>query len=138
MKEGQFIVSRRLFLSMAAAGLAWPQANGDPSEMIVRARRPEDLEMPNPGFSDFITPVDRFFVRTHVPVPAVDLAAWHLKIEGNVSVPLSLSMDELRRMPSFEFPAVLECAGNGRSFFEPAVAGLQWTNGAVGNGSWKG
>src|SRR5262249_49795850 len=46
--------------------------------------------------------------------------------------------DELRRMPSFELPAVLECAGNGRSFFEPAVPGLQWTNGAIGNGRWRG
>jgi sulfite oxidase len=134
-------VSRRVFLSMVAAGLAWPQTrSGEPSasEMIVRAKRPEDLEMPAAGFSDFITPIDRFFVRTHVPVPDVDLATWRLKIEGHVSTPLTLSMDDLRRMPSFELPAVLECAGNGRSFYEPAVAGLQWTNGAVGNGRWRG
>ena len=138
MREVQSIVSRRLFLSMAAAGLAWPQARVDQSEMIVRAKRPEDLEMPSSGFTDFVTPADRFFVRTHVEVPNVDLATWRLKIDGNVSAPLNLSMDELSRMPSFELPAVLECAGNGRSFYEPAVAGVQWANGAVGNGTWKG
>ena len=33
---------------------------------------------------------------------------------------------------------VLECAGNGRSFQDPPVAGLQWKNGAVGNGRWRG
>jgi hypothetical protein len=33
---------------------------------------------------------------------------------------------------------VLECAGNGRSFFDPPVAGLQWSNGAAGNGRWRG
>lgn len=134
-------VSRRVFLSMVAAGLAWPQTRlgeQSASEMIVRAKRPEDLEMPAAGFSDLITPIDRFFVRTHVAVPDVDLATWRLKIEGHVSTPLTLSMDELRRMPSFELPAVLECAGNGRSFYEPTVAGLQWTNGAVGNGRWRG
>jgi DMSO/TMAO reductase YedYZ molybdopterin-dependent catalytic subunit len=94
--------------------------------------------MPSSGFTDFITPADRFFVRTHVEVPHVDLAVWRLKIDGNVSAPLDLTMDELSRMPSFELPAVLECAGNGRSFYEPAVAGVQWANGAVGNGTWKG
>jgi DMSO/TMAO reductase YedYZ molybdopterin-dependent catalytic subunit len=123
---------------MAAAGLVWPQARVNQSELIVRAKRPEDLEMANSGFSEFVTPVDRFFVRTHVAVPRVDLAAWSLKIDGNVSTPLDLSMDQLRKMPSFELPAVLECAGNGRSFYEPPIAGLQWINGAVGNGSWKG
>jgi sulfite oxidase len=138
MKGRQSIVSRRLFLSMAVAGLAWPQGKVDPSDMSVRSKHPEDLEMSNSGFRDFITPVDRFFVRTHVAVPNVDLATWRLKIDGNVSTPLNLSMDELRRMPSFELAAVLECAGNGRSFYEPSAAGMQWTNGAVGNGSWKG
>jgi DMSO/TMAO reductase YedYZ molybdopterin-dependent catalytic subunit len=132
------LVSRRLFLSMALAGLAQPQAGVDPSEMIVRAKRPEDLEMPNSGFSDFITPVERFFVRTHVAVPNVDIATWRLKIDGNVAAPLTLSIDDLRKMPSFELPAVLECAGNGRSFYEPPVAGVQWANGAVGNGTWRG
>lgn len=135
------LVSRRAFISIAVAGLAWPQTPSDEHtvpEMIARATRPEDLEMPPAGFSDFITPTDRFFVRTHVAVPDVDLALWRLKVEGHVSTPLTLSMEELRRLPSFELPAVLECSGNGRSFYEPAVAGLQWTNGAVGNGSWKG
>ena len=141
MSQTLSFLSRRAFLSIAAAGLAWPQTRSDKesgSEMIVRARRPEDLEMPAAGFSDFITPIDRFFVRTHVAVPSIDLTTWRLKVEGHVSTPLTLSMDDLRRMPSFELPAVLECAGNGRAFYEPTVAGLQWTNGAVGNGRWRG
>jgi DMSO/TMAO reductase YedYZ molybdopterin-dependent catalytic subunit len=41
-------------------------------------------------------------------------------------------------MPSLELISVLECAGNGRVFFDPPVAGLQWTNGAVGNARWRG
>jgi len=121
------LVSRRVFLSMVAAGLAWPQTRPDEqsgSDMIVRAKRPEDLEMPAAGFSDFVTPIDHFFVRTHVAVPDVDLATWRLKIEGHVSTPLTLSMDELRRMPSSELPAVLQCAGNERSFYPPTGHGL--------------
>ena len=41
-------------------------------------------------------------------------------------------------MPAVELVAVVECAGNGRGFYEPAVPGLQWTGGSVGNGRWRG
>ena len=129
------MVSRRHFLIIAAARLLRPQ---NPQDMIVRSARPEDLEMPPAGFADFITPIDHFFVRTHVTVPRVDISEWRLKVEGHVATPLTLSMEDLRRMPLVELVGVLECAGNGRSFFSPPVAGLQWTTGAVGNGRWRG
>src|SRR4030095_6419670 len=90
------------------------------------------------GFDDFITPIGRFFVRSHVLVPKVDLSQWRLNVEGHVSKEITGGRDELRRMPSFELIGVLECAGNGRSFYDPPVAGLQWANGAVGNGRWRG
>jgi DMSO/TMAO reductase YedYZ molybdopterin-dependent catalytic subunit len=94
--------------------------------------------MPDAGFGDFITPIERFFVRSHTAVPKVDLADWRLKIEGHVSNPLTLTMEDLRKMPSVELLGVLECAGNGRAFYDPPVAGLQWRNGAAGNGRWRG
>ena len=100
--------------------------------------RPEDLEMPPAGFANFITPIEEFFVRSHVNVPKVDLSPWRLKVNGHVSNALELSMGDLQRMPSTEVIGVLECAGNGRSFYDPPVAGLQWKNGAVGNGRWRG
>jgi DMSO/TMAO reductase YedYZ molybdopterin-dependent catalytic subunit len=128
-------ISRRQLFIMAAAGLLWPQNR---EEMIVRSTRPEDLEMPASGFTGFITPSEQFFVRTHVGVPRVDIAEWRLKVDGHISAPLTLSMDDLRKMRSVELVGVLECAGNGRSFFNPPVPGLQWTNGAVGNGLWRG
>jgi DMSO/TMAO reductase YedYZ molybdopterin-dependent catalytic subunit len=61
-----------------------------------------------------------------------------LKIDGHVAAALTLTMDDLRRLPAVEFVAVLECAGNGRGFYEPSMAGLQWGHGAVGNGRWRG
>src|SRR5438105_9954560 len=47
-------------------------------------------------------------------------------------------MYELRKLPMVENVIVLELAGNGRSFFEPTIPGMQWTNGAVGNARWRG
>ena len=90
------------------------------------------------GFSDYITPIERFFVRTHVSVPRVDLADWRLTIDGDVATPVTLTMDDIRRLPRVELVSVLECAGNGRGFYEPSMPGLQWANGAVGNGRWRG
>lgn len=47
-------------------------------------------------------------------------------------------MQDLLRLPSKTVKAVLECAGNKRSLFEPKVFGEQWGKGAISQGSWKG
>src|SRR5208282_904006 len=66
------------------------------------------------------------------------LPDWRLSVDGEVATPLTLTMDDLKRLPSVELVSVVECAGNGRAFTEPPVPGLQWTNGSVGNGRWRG
>jgi sulfite oxidase len=35
-------------------------------------------------------------------------------------------------------PAVLQCSGNGRGFFQPTIPGVGWERGAVGNAEWSG
>jgi DMSO/TMAO reductase YedYZ molybdopterin-dependent catalytic subunit len=47
-------------------------------------------------------------------------------------------MAELRKLPRVVLVSVLECAGNGRSFYQPTVAGMQWRYGGVGNARWAG
>ena len=131
-------LSRRHFLFFSAAAVLQPGTSGGKRDMIVRSARPLDLEMPIEGFSDYITPLDRFFVRTHVYTPRVDIGQWRVTVDGEVANTLTLTMDDLRRMPSVELVSVLECAGNGRGFSEPSMAGLQWGHGAVGNGRWRG
>lgn len=106
--------------------------------MIVRSTRPEDLEMPIEGFKDDITPVERLFVRSHHYTPKVNLATWKLKIGGLVDKPVELTFEQIQKLPKVEVVAVMECAGNGRGFFRPSMAGLQWEHGAVGNVRWGG
>ena len=129
--------SRRSFFAMAAGGMLLGQDKAK-RDMITLSARPEDLEMPLSGFSDYITPAEHFFVRTHVYVPTVKIDEWRLKVEGEVGTPLVLTMEDIRKMPAVEMVAVTECAGNGRSFYQPNVPGLQWSNGSVGNGRWRG
>src|SRR5437016_2446981 len=131
------MIPRRSFLLLAGGALLRGQ-DRPKSGMLARSVRPEDLEMPLSGFSDYITPIEHFFVRTHVYVPRVNLSEWRLKVEGTVATPLTLTMEDLKMFPPVELVSVLECAGNGRRFYEPPVPGLQWGNGAVGNGRWRG
>jgi sulfite oxidase len=135
--------TRRELLAMlasAAAGGSVPRLNAQTPkrDMIVRSARPEDYELPINGFDSWITPIDRFFVRSHHYTPKVDPAQWKLELTGLVDAPFSLTLDELRKMPRVELVSVLECAGNGRGLFEPSMPGIQWTYGAVGNARWAG
>jgi DMSO/TMAO reductase YedYZ molybdopterin-dependent catalytic subunit len=90
-----------------------------------------------------LTPVEKFFVRNHTSTPLLDASSWRLDIHGSgVSRPLSLSLRDLRALPSTSVEAVIECAGNGRSFFTSqqgqSVSGTPWKLGAVGNARWRG
>ncbi|GAB2808806.1 sulfite oxidase [Lentzea nigeriaca] len=90
-----------------------------------------------------LVPVSKFFVRNHTSTPVLDGSAWRLRIFGSgVSRPLSLSLRDLRALPSCTVEAVIECAGNGRSFFTSqqgqSVPGTPWKLGAVGNARWRG
>jgi DMSO/TMAO reductase YedYZ molybdopterin-dependent catalytic subunit len=136
-------IPRRDFLLFAAAALLKGRdrlkaQDRTKRDMLSRSVRPEDLEMPLSGFSDYLTPVENFFVRTHVYVPLVDLSQWRLQVAGQVATPLTLTLDDLKKLPAAEIVSVLECAGNGRAFFQPPVPGLQWGHGAVGNARWRG
>ncbi len=106
--------------------------------MIVREKNPVNLEMPFGSHDDFITPVDRFYVRCHHPIPEIDVETWRLKIKGDVENPLELSYAELAEMETRTITVTMECAGNGRAFLEPQRAGAQWEGGAVGNAEWTG
>ena len=129
----------------ATAAALWPgdlaaQAlQGKDPRLVARSVRPPDFETPVALLDSFLTPNDVFYVRCHMPVPApLDEAAWKLGVQGEVATPLSLSVAELKQMPAASVTVTLECAGNGRVFFDPPVAGIQWRKGAVGTSKWTG
>ena len=99
---------------------------------------PENSETPLAAVRGWVTPTRLFFVRNHFDVPRIDAASWRLSVAGCVARPLSLSYDELNEMPQRTVLATLECAGNGRSFLSPRVAGVPWGAGAVAHAEWSG
>lgn len=150
--------SRRSFLTLAAAAAAGAMldpgpASADTVSPIVKPLPPEwftvfgsNAEMRWPAMRDqgYLVPVDRFFVRDHTSTPLIDADTWRLTVDGSGlrGGPAAFSLAELRRLPSEEAIAAVECAGNGRSFFTTqqgqAVTGTAWRLGAVGVARWRG
>lgn len=137
---------RQIFAAMLAATAARRLRGADQAPaiagkrpMILHNDRPEDLETPLRYFDSWVTPVDAFFVRQHLPRPApIDPAAYRLKINGLVGKECNLTLADLEKLPQHTVPATLECTGNGRGFYTPKVPGIQWGRGAVGNAEWSG
>jgi DMSO/TMAO reductase YedYZ molybdopterin-dependent catalytic subunit len=125
-------------LPRAAFGGLQAGATGKHSSLIARSARPVDFETPVELLDSFITPLDAFFVRGHMTAPAVDPQTWQLSVDGDVRAPRTMSVADLRALPAVSVTATLECAGNGRAFFDPPVAGIQWRKGAVGTSRWTG
>jgi sulfite oxidase len=107
------------------------------SSFDVVVDRPADLETPLGALGLPFTPNQLFFVRSHHGPPP-EGAAYALTVDGLGRDRLSLSLDELRSFPKTTLPAVLQCAGNGRAFFDPPVPGAQWRRGAAGQAKWAG
>jgi DMSO/TMAO reductase YedYZ molybdopterin-dependent catalytic subunit len=108
------------------------------NDLISRSEGIVNLEMPFSTLEEFVTPVEKFYVRCHFPVPQIGAAEWQLRVEGAVESPLQLTLDDLRALPQHTITATMECAGNGRSRLEPKVKGVSWDIGAVGNATWTG
>ena len=89
--------------------------------LVVLNEQPLSAETPPHLLDDAVTPTARHFVRNNgIPPAGMDPAGWRLTLDGLVEHPLSLGIDDLRRR--FEVVTArltLECAGNGRAFFDP-------------------
>jgi DMSO/TMAO reductase YedYZ molybdopterin-dependent catalytic subunit len=112
--------------------------NGTPPGLILREKDPENLEFPFSGLDRFITPNEKFYIRSHFATPTLDAKTWRLKVEGAVDKPLELSLDAIKAMSAQKQVALLECAGNGRAFLVPKVTGVSWELGVVSTAEWTG
>jgi DMSO/TMAO reductase YedYZ molybdopterin-dependent catalytic subunit len=167
--EGEGVSRRRLF---QLAGNALPLlAGGKPLTAAASADRqlspglPIQKPLPPEWFVRFGTnaetqwdsladvghevPNERFFVRNHTATPLIDPATWRLRVFGDglklrpgAGDAVEFSLRDLERLPSKRLTALIECAGNGRSFFASQqgvpASGTQWALGAVGVAEWRG
>jgi DMSO/TMAO reductase YedYZ molybdopterin-dependent catalytic subunit len=122
----------------AAAGLPVVRGPAEPG-LMVHGPEPLNCETSIEALvGGVVMPNARFYVRNHFSTPALDRAGWRLKVHGLVNRPLELGLRELLNMRSQSMIVTLECAGNGRSMFDPPVQGEQWHLGAVSTAEWTG
>jgi DMSO/TMAO reductase YedYZ molybdopterin-dependent catalytic subunit len=102
----------------------------------------------------YLTPNQLFFVRQSAATPRINERDWKLTVSGpGVTRPLEFTYDQFLALP--EVTSVIryvECAGNGRTFFNEVLGELtflegekgakislpQWRLGAVGVAEWTG
>jgi DMSO/TMAO reductase YedYZ molybdopterin-dependent catalytic subunit len=107
--------------------------------LVVHRANPLNCETSIPSLiGGVVMPNAHFYVRNHFPIPRLNAATWRLSVGGLVERPLSLSLSELKNMRSQTLVVTLECAGNGRSLFSPAIEGEKWDLGAVSTAEWTG
>jgi DMSO/TMAO reductase YedYZ molybdopterin-dependent catalytic subunit len=114
---------------------------GKSDKLVVIGEKPLVAETPESQLDDDTTPYEKFFIRNNgqVPEPAKDADAWRIKIDGEVNKPIEMALGELKtKFKPVTRRLVLECGGNGRSFFTPQARGNQWTNGGAGCAEWTG
>ena len=102
---------------------------------------PDTIETRRDGMAAPLTPAPTLFVRNYLPPPTDEIAAdpmrWGVEFEG-VAAPVRLTLRELLAFGSVTEVCVLQCAGNGRTFFSHDPEGTPWTVGAAGNVAWSG
>lgn len=162
---GQDRLGRRDFMNVVAWGAAGLAAAGASTAAAqAPATKPrilvkDDSRLINIGatvrtgpwhqFDTLVTPIEQFYVRNHYPTPTAEshpqLRAenWRLQIHGaSVERPVTLTYEDLLRLPSRSMFATMECHGNARTLFWEQqkmkdVAGGNWGMGAVGLAEWR-
>jgi len=118
--------------------LSGSRLSTDAHGMIVYSEEYITREMPVSFFDSWITPTEHFFVRNNEHMPQIEPSEWKLSITGEVGRPMTLNMEELLKFELRSVTNALECAGNGRAFFQPRIGGVPWSRGGVGNAVFRG
>jgi DMSO/TMAO reductase YedYZ molybdopterin-dependent catalytic subunit len=109
-------------------------------KMRVMTEKPLNAETPIESLRTWTTDNEVFFKRNQGQIMQrpVKLSTWKLTVEGLVKNSLTLTFEDIRRMPKVEVANTLECSGNSRSLLKKKASGNPWTVGGVGNAIWGG
>src|SRR3989441_10076250 len=122
-----------------------PYGERSPFEKAVRWRRESKTPETGSSFTPLqdsvgtLTPSSLHYERHHSGIPTIDPSRHRLVIHGMVDRPLSLSVAEIRRLPSVTRTMVLECGGNSGSEWAASTGpDVQRSYGLVSCSEWTG
>ena len=138
----------------AAASSAPSIIAGKSPEMIVHNGKLGVMETPLQLLREpRLTPKEILYARQHFPVdgagrwvattapmdPAVT-QQWTIFVSGLVQRPKTIKVSDLSSMPQVKRRSVMQCAGNGRSYYwaKAKTPGSGWKHGGMGNLEWEG
>ena len=99
---------------------------GKSDKLVLLGERPLVAETPEHLLDDDTTPIDKFFVRNNgaIPEASKEPDQWKFTVDGEVNNKLELTLGELKsKFKPVTRRLVMECGGNGRSFFQPPGRG---------------
>src|SRR5262245_38042302 len=122
-----------------------PYGERSPYEKSVRFTRQSRTPETGSSFTPLadslgtLTPSSLHYERHHSGIPTIDPAMHRLAIHGLVDRPLSLSVADIRRLPSITRIMVLECGGNSGSEWAATTGpDVQRSFGLVSCSEWTG
>src|SRR5205809_3400059 len=122
-----------------------PYSERSPFEKAVSWRRESKTPETGSSFTPIhdsvgsVTPSALHYERHHSGIPTIDPARHRLVIHGMVDRPLSLSMADIRRLPSVTRTLALECGGNSGGEWGPTTGpDVQRSYGLVSCSEWTG
>ncbi|HET6599538.1 MAG TPA: molybdopterin-dependent oxidoreductase [Burkholderiaceae bacterium] len=127
---------------------------GKSAKMIVHNAKLGVMETPLELLREqHFTPKDILYNRTHYPVaadggwvattsaPSADVVNdWSILVSGMVQRPKTIKVSDLKKMDQVKRTSVMQCAGNGRSYYwaKAKTPGSGWKHGGMGNLVWEG
>ncbi len=147
---GGSLVAGREALTLAATPRSLgepvgPYGERSPFETAVRWRRQSQTSETGASFTPIqdsvgiLTPSALHYERHHAGIPPIDPATHREINHGMVDRPLSLTMDDLRRLPSVTRILALECGGNsGGEWRAGGGADVQRSHGLLSGSEWTG
>jgi DMSO/TMAO reductase YedYZ molybdopterin-dependent catalytic subunit len=98
----------------------WPSRNtAQPRVIIDNQERTTRIRTPVMDLEGHMTPTHLFYVVQHFAVPEpMRQEDWQMHIDGEVQQPVTLTYEDLRRLPARTVRTVMECSGSDANFFE--------------------
>ena len=121
---GELLISKRFRVNTSEVRLAPPAATPRPLA--------SGTTLNIPGLSPFYTPDAQFYrVDTSLVLPVISPSAWQLRIHGMVDNPMTITFDELMKMPMIEHDVTLTCVS--QSVGGPYIGNARWEGTLLAN-----
>lgn len=128
--------------------------HGKSAQMIVHNGKLGVMETPLDLLREHqSTPVDLIYSRQHFPIDGAGAWAattapadhetiqnWTINVSGLVQRPKTIKVSDLEQMDHVKRISVMQCAGNGRSYYwaKAKTPGSGWKHGGMANLAWEG